>query len=86
MCSITGGGERLHTALRLIGSKHRCPWQQTAPLTYNGEIGVSTAFDPILFILTDNEDMHEISNEFDLRADQTTDYRVSALERLKNFP
>ena len=32
MCSITGGGERLHNVLRQIGSK---------PLTYNGENGVT---------------------------------------------
>ena len=30
MCSITGGGERLHNVLREIGSKHWCPWQQKA--------------------------------------------------------
>ena len=28
MCSITGGGERLHNVLRQIGSKLWCPWQQ----------------------------------------------------------
>ena len=42
MCSITGGGERLHNVLRLIGSKLWCPWQQKAPLTFNGENGVAT--------------------------------------------
>ena len=32
MCSITGGGERLHNVLRLIGSKLWCPWQQKASI------------------------------------------------------
>ena len=43
----------------------------------------SVAFDPILFILAGNEDMHEISDEFELRPDQTTDSELAALERLK---
>ena len=30
MCSITGGGERLHNVLRQIGSNLWCPWQQKA--------------------------------------------------------
>ena len=51
------------------------------PLTYNGENGVSTfSRDPILFILAGNEDMHEISDEFKIRPDRTTDYAVSCLE------
>ena len=49
MCSITGGGERLHTVLRHIGSKLWCPWQQKAPMTYDGENGVST-FSRLLLI------------------------------------
>ena len=32
MCSITGGGQRLHNVLRLIGSKLWCPWQQKASI------------------------------------------------------
>ena len=32
ICSITGGGERLHKVLRQIGSKLWCPWQQNAPI------------------------------------------------------
>ena len=31
MCSITGGGKRLHNVLRQI-SKLWCPWQQKAPI------------------------------------------------------
>ena len=36
------------------------------PLTYSGEKGLhlfSVVFEPILFILADNEDMHKISDE-----------------------
>ena len=32
ICSITGGGERLHNVLEQIGSKLWCPWQQNAPI------------------------------------------------------
>ena len=42
----------------------------------------SVVFDPILFILAGNEDMHKISDEFDFRPDRTTDYELAALERL----
>ena len=34
-------------------------------------------FDPILFILAGNENMHKISDEVDFRPDWTTDYGVS---------
>ena len=37
----------------------------------------SQLFDPILFILAGNEDMHKISDEFEFRPDRTTDYGVS---------
>ena len=37
----------------------------------------SIAIYPILFKLTDNEDMHNILDEFEFRPDRTTDYRVS---------
>ena len=47
MCSITGGGERLHNVLRQIGSKLWCPWQQRAAVGLYGENGVST-FSPLL--------------------------------------
>ena len=55
MCSITGGGERLHNVLRLIGSKLWCPWQQKAPIDlYWGKWCLhlfSVVFNSILFIL-----------------------------------
>ena len=50
------------------------------PMTYNGGNGVhffSVAFDPILFILAGNEEMHKISDEFEFRPDRNTDYGVS---------
>ena len=50
------------------------------PLTYNGENGLhlfSVAFDAILFILADKEDMHKISDLFEFRLDRTTDYGVT---------
>ena len=89
MCSITGGGERLHNVLRQIGSNLWCPWQQKPPLVYNGENGVhlfSVAFDPILVILAGNEDMHKIGmcSNFGQIWPLTTE--LAALERLKNFP
>ena len=37
----------------------------------------SVVFDPILFILAGNENMHKISEEFDFRPDWSTDYGVS---------
>ena len=37
----------------------------------------SVAIDPILFKLAGNEDMHNISDEFEFRPDQTTEYGVS---------
>ena len=57
------------------------------PLTYNGENGVhffSVAFDPILFILAGNKDMHKVSDKFEFRPDRTTE--LAALERLEHFP
>ena len=81
MCSITGGGERLHNVLRQIGSKLWCPWQQKAPIDLQwGKWCLhlfSVAFDPSLFILEGNEDMLEISDEFEFWPNRTTDYRVS---------
>ena len=37
----------------------------------------SVTIDPILFKLADNEDMHNILDEFEFQPDLTTDYRVS---------
>ena len=51
-------------------------------LTYNEENGVSafnisTVFDRILFILAGNDDTHKSLDEFEIRPNLTTDYRVS---------
>ena len=47
---------------------------------------LSCFFNPILFILAGNEDMHKISDEFEFWPDRTTDYWVSCPWGLKNFP
>ena len=44
------------------------------------------SFNPILFILAGNEDMHKISDEFEFRPDRTSDYGVSCLLASKEFP
>ena len=38
MCSITGGGERLHNVLSQIGSKLWCPWKQKALIDITGKM------------------------------------------------
>ena len=90
MCSITWVGERLHNVLRQIGSKLWCPWQQKAPIDLQwGKWCLhffSVAFDPSLFKLEGNEDMLQISDEFEFRPDRTTDYRVSCPWASKKFP
>ena len=59
-------------------------------LTFNGENNVSSfswlVFDPILFILAGNEDMHKISDKFEVRPDRTTDYGVSCAWASKTCP
>ena len=72
MCSITGVGERLHKGLGRIGSKLWFPWQQKAPIDL--KMGkrclhlFSVVFDPILFILAGNKDMHNILDKFEFRS------------------
>ena len=39
----------------------------------------SNVFERILFILADNDDMHEGLDEFEIWPDSTTDYGVSCL-------
>ena len=90
MCSITGGGDRLHNVLRQMGSKPRCPWQQKDPFDLLwGKWCLHlflVAFDLILFILAGNKDTYKISSKFEFQPDRTTDYGINCLERLKNFP
>ena len=80
MCSITGVGERLHKVLGQIGSNSGFHRNRMPPLTYNGENSLhlfSVVFDPVLFILAGNKDMHKISYKFVFWPDPTTDYGVS---------
>ena len=90
MCSIIGVGERLHKVLGQIGSKLWFPWQQKSPVDLKwGKWYLHlflVVFDPVLLILASNEDMHKISDEFEFRSDQTTDYGVSCPWVSKKFP
>ena len=90
MCSITGVGERLHKVMGQIGSKLWFPWQQKAPLTYNGENDVST-FSRLLLIrsfsylqVTRTCIKSRTSSNFSQIGLLTTE--LAALEHLKNFP
>ena len=89
MCSITGGGERLHIFFE-------ADWIKTlvsmATESFHWLIMGKMVSPPFLscfwcdpFYTCRYEDMHKISNEFELWLDRTTDYGVSCLERLKNF-
>ena len=46
----------------------------------------SVAIDKIHFKFEGNEDIHNISDEFEFRPDRITDYGVNCPERLKNTP
>ena len=89
MCSIIGVGERLHKVLGQIGSKLWFPWQQKAPQwLIMGKWCLHLfliIFDPILFILADNEGIKSLTcSNFGQIGPLTTE--LAALERLKNFP
>ena len=90
MCSITGGGERLHNVWGRLDQNSDVHGNRKPPLNYNGENGVSTFSRLLLirsfFILAGNEDMHIISNEFEFQPDRTTDYGVSCPWASKKFP
>ena len=43
-------------------------------------------FDPILFILAGNEDMHKVSDEFEFWPDWMTDYGVGCPSASEKFP
>ena len=60
---------------------------KNSPLTYNGKM-VSlflVSFDPILFILANNEDMHNTLDEFEFGKIGPLTTELTGLERLKNF-
>ena len=90
MCSIIEVRERLRKVLGQIGSKPLV--SMTAEIPIDLQLGkwclhlFSVVFDLILFILTGNDGMHKISDEFEFRPDWTTDYGVSCPWGLKNFP
>ena len=90
MCSIIGVGERLLNVLGQIGSELWCPWQQKAPLAYNGENGVST-FSRLLLIpsflylqVTKTYIKSRMTSNFGQIGLLTTEF--ASLERLKKFP
>ena len=66
MCSIIGVGERLHKVLGQIDLGTLDSGERSLPFGL-------LVFDLILFILTGNKDMHEISDKFKFLSDQTTD-------------
>ena len=88
MYSIIGVGKGCMRFLGRLDQNSGFHGNRKPPLTYNGEKDVSIFsrlfFDPILFILAGNEDMHKISDEFEFRPDRTTDYGVSCPWGLKN--
>ena len=89
MSIIIGVGERLHKVLGRLDQNSGFHGNRKPPLTYNGENDVhlfSVVFDPILFILAGNKDMHKISDKFEFGSDQATDYGVSCPLDVKNFP
>ena len=90
MCSSIGVGERLHKVLGQIRSKLWFPWHQKAAIDLQWRKWClhlfSVIFDPILFILGGNKDMHKISDEFEFWPERTTDYGVSCPWGLKNCP
>ena len=70
MCSIIGVGERLHKVLGQIDLDTLASGERSLPFGL-------LVFDPILFLLAGNEDMHKISDEFEFQPDWTADYGVS---------
>ena len=63
-----------------IGSELWFPWQHIAPIGLYWVKRCCHFFSagfPILFILAGTDDMHESSEEFEIRCDSTTDCEVS---------
>ena len=88
MCSIIGVGKRLHKVLGRLDQNSGFHGNRKPSLTLMGKMMslFSVVFDPILFILAGNEDMHKISSEFEFQRDLTTDYGVSCPWGSKKFP
>ena len=85
MCSVTGVGERLHTVLGRLDKKSGFHGNRKPPLKRCLHL-FSVVFDLILIILAGKEDMHKISDKFEFRPVQTTDYGVSCPRASENFP
>ena len=64
------GADRLRTLF---------PWQQIASIVTIGQTVPPLFLGRILFILVGNEDMHEVSDEFEIWSDLTTNCGVSCL-------
>ena len=79
MCIIIGVGGRLHKVLGQIDSGTLDSGERLLPFGL-------LVFDPIHFIFAGNEDMHKISDRFEYRPDQTTNYGVSCPWASKKFP
>ena len=90
MCSITGGGERLHNVLSRLDQSSVVHGNRNPPLTYYAENGVST-FSRLLLIrsflylqITRTCIKSRTSSNFGQIGPLTME--LAALERLKNFP
>ena len=68
-------GGRLHKGLGQIDHNSGFHGNRKPPLTYGKQCLhlFSVVFDPILFILAGNEDMHKISDKFKFRPDRTSE-------------
>ena len=90
MCSITGGGERLHNVLGRLDQNSGAHGNRNPPFTYNGENGVST-FSRLRLILSflylqvrRTCIKSRTCSNFGQIGPLTTE--LAALERLKKFP
>ena len=90
MCSITGGGERLHKERGRLDQNSCVHGNRKPPLTYNEENGVST-FSRLVLIrfflylqVTRPCIKSQTSSNFGQIRPLSTE--LAALERLKNFP
>ena len=71
------GGGKAAFVLSQIGSELWCPCQRIAPIELQGEKACDHSsaliFDLIFFILSGNDDIYNISNEFKIRPYRTKD-------------
>ena len=75
------GSDRIGTLVSMATeSSHRVVMEKTVSPLF------SHVFHPILFILADNDDMHESSDEFEFQPAGPPTAELTALERLKKSP